>query len=180
MMMSRGQVFGAAGMLDDLARTLDVATPEDWLETIRGLEENEDGETVKARLAAMHFARSQAAREVSRLDGRGAAEAVRPGERLLDPIETSLRWWGLLLERNTISGLASGLRRLEQSIGRRIETLSPRRLRSGLELLLGSTADAVRSFDPSRQVVGHDLDRAVGLVVARRIASAEQGSGSSA
>ena len=165
------QVFGAAGMLDDLARTLDVATPEDWLETIRGLEENEDGETVKARLAAMHFARSQAAREVSQLDRRGVAEAVRPGERLLDPIETSLRWWGLLLERNTISGLASGLRRLEQSIGRRIETLSPRRLRSGLDLLLGSTADAVRSFDPSRQVVGHDLDRAVGLVVARRIAS---------
>ena len=165
------QVFGAAGMLDDLARTLDVATPEDWLETIRGLEENEDGETVKARLAAMHFARSRAAREVSQLDRRGAAEAVRPGERFLDPIETSLRWWGLLLERNTISGLASGLRRLEQSIGRRIETLSPRRLRSGLDLLLGSTADAVRSFDPSRQVVGHDLERAVGLVVARRIAA---------
>ena len=165
------QVFGAAGMLDDLARTLDAATPEDWLETIRGLEENEDGETVKARLAAMHFARSRAALEVSQLDRRGAAEAVRPGERLLDPIETSLRWWGLLLERNTISGLASGLRRLEQSIGRRIETLSPRRLRSGLGLLLGSTADAVRSFDPSRQVVGHDLERAVGLVVARRIAA---------
>ena len=29
----------------------------------------------------------------------------------------------------------------------------------------------MRSFDPSRQVVGHDLDRAVGLVVARRIAA---------
>jgi hypothetical protein len=166
------EVFGAAGMLDDLARSLDQATPEVWLETVRGLPDTEDVDTVKARLAAMHFARAVAAGAVASLEGDEDGEGpTRPGERSLDPIETSLRWWGLLLERNTISGLAGGLRRLEQSIGRRIENLSPRRLRAGLDLLLRATADAVRNFDPSRQVVGHDLDRAVGLVVARRIAA---------
>jgi hypothetical protein len=91
---------------------------------------------------------------------------------MLDPIETSLRWWGLLVERNVVSGLAGGLRRLEQSVGRRVETWPPRTLRAGLGLLVDSTVDAVRNFDPARRVVGHDLDRAVGLVVSKRIASA--------
>ena len=165
------QVFGAAGMLDELPRRLDGAPPELWLDTVRSLPEQEEVESVKARLAAMHYARSMAAAGVSRTGSGDFQEHHRLGDRVLDPIESSLRWWGLLLERNTISGLAAGLRRLEQSIGRRIETLSPRRLRSGLDLLMRATSDAVRSFDPSRQVVGHDLDRAVGLVVARRIAS---------
>lgn len=166
------EVFAAAGMLDDLARSLDSSTPEEWLRTIRALPEEEDVEIVKARIAAMHFARAVAVRDAGRLEGEAG---VRPGERLLDPIETMLRWWGLLLERNTISGLSAGLRRLEQSIGRRLETLPPRRLRTGLDLLLSSTADAIRHFDPSRRVAGHDLDRAVGLVVARRIAASPVG-----
>ena len=44
------EVFTAAGLLDDLGRSLDRSSPDEWLRTIRALPEHEDAETVKARI----------------------------------------------------------------------------------------------------------------------------------
>ncbi len=170
------EVFGAAGELDDLARRLHRTGPSERLEIVRGLPGIEDESIVEARIAAMHYARSLALDGVARLraDGRET-----PSERDIDPIEASLRWWGLLLERNTISALASGLLRFEQSAGRRVEELPRRRSEEAFRFVLGATAASVKEFDPSRRVEGHELSRAVGLGVARRVAATDLAAGTS-
>lgn len=165
------QVFAVAGFIDDLARELHRADPPTWLATVRGLAETEQDEHVRGRIAAMHFSLARARSMVEELDlGRAVTGPRPPGERRLDPIETNLRWWGLLLERNTISGFAAGLQRLEQSVGRRLEELPGPRVAPLLAILVEGTADVVRGFDPARRAAGHDLARAVGLGVSRRIA----------
>lgn len=159
------EVFAVAGAMDDLARDLARATVGEWLERIRTLPGHEDDESARARIAAMHYAggRARAAFDRSR-------DVARPGDRRLDPIESDLRWWGLLLERSTLRGCAEGLRRLEQAVGRRIEQLPAARVPAGLALVLDSVAEVVQGFDPARRVSGHTLDRAVALGVGRRLA----------
>ncbi|MAD77874.1 MAG: hypothetical protein CMJ51_00710 [Planctomycetaceae bacterium] len=165
------EVFTVAGLIDDLPRELQRADPTTWLARVRRLPQMEEDEEVRGRIAAMHFARARARSSVDELNlGRAFAGPRPPGERGLDPIETDLRWWGLLLERNTVSGLAAGLQRLEQSIGRRLEQLPGARVESLLMILLEGTVEVVLGFDPARRTEGHDLARAVGLGVSRRIA----------
>ena len=168
------EVFTVAGSIDDLPRRLEVASPEEWLERIRGLPDVESDEIVRGRIAAMHFALDRAQRAIEEIDiGRAVAAGRFPGERLLDPIEADLRWWGLLLERNVISGLPAGLQRLEQSLGRRLERVPAARVVPSLALLRSATRDVVIEFDPTRRAAGHDLARAAGLAVSRRIAASE-------
>lgn len=170
------EVFTVAGSIDDLPRELEVATPDLWLERIRELPDRESDEVVRGRIAAMHFALDRAHRAIEEIDiGRAVAAGRFPGERLLDPIETDLRWWGLLLERNVVSGLPAGLQRLEQSLGRRLERIPAARLEPALALLRSATRDVVIEFDPTRRAAGHDLARAVGLAVSRRIAASDVG-----
>lgn len=159
------EVFAVAGGIDDTARSLAGATLGDWLDRIRALPSIEDEEATRARIAAMHFAGGRARTALDRL-----VAVARPGDRRLDPIESDLRWWGLLLERSMLRGCAEGLRRLEQAVGRRIEQLPSPRVHAGLTLVLGSVSEVVLGFDPARRVSGHTLDRAVALGVGRRLA----------
>jgi hypothetical protein len=159
------EVFAAAGTIDGLARELAGATWGAWLDGIRLLPAGEDDERARGRIAAMHFAHARAHQAVTAI-----ATQSRPGFRGLDPIESDLRWWGLLLERSTLRGVAEGLRRLEQTIGRRIEDLPKPRRRPAIELVLATVADVVSTFDPTRRAAQHTLDRAVALGVGRRLA----------
>jgi phage terminase Nu1 subunit (DNA packaging protein) len=159
------EVFAVAGALDGLARDLAQASLGDWLGAVREQPSIEDEEVTRGRIAAMHFVHARAYAAIVK-----GANATRPGFRLIDPIESDLRWWGLLLERSVLRGAAEGLRRLEQTIGRRIEHLPRVRLASAIHLVLASVTDVVRGFDPTRRVAQHTLDRAVALGVGRRLA----------
>ncbi len=159
------EVFAAAGSIDDLARRLARATFGEWLQTVRDLPSAEDEEKTRGRIAAMHFAHVRAHQAVV-----AAADLKRPGLRTVDPIESDLRWWGLLLERSMLRGLAEGLRRLEQTIGRRVEHLPRGRQGPAIRLVLDSVTEVVRRFDPTRRAAQHTLDRAVALGVGRRLA----------
>ena len=166
------EVFAAAGAIDGLARDLSAASFGDWLIRIRELPGVEDEETTRGRIAAMHFVHARAHRAIA-----DAAGDARPGFRVVDPIESDLRWWGLLLERSVLRGMAEGLRRFEQTIGRRVERLPRVRLAPALGLVLASVTDVVRGFDPTRRVAQHTLDRAVALGVGRRLARESAWSG---
>ena len=136
------------------------------LETVRGSLGAEDEEIVRSRIAAMHFARARAHEGLEAVQARTGA--VR--EHDIDRVESDLRWWGMLLERATISGLGPGVQRFEQSIGRRIEQLPVKRIDDAMTLVIDGVSEAVQSFDPTRRTQGHNLDRSVGLTVSRRVA----------
>ncbi len=159
------EVFAAAGSIDGLARRLARASFGEWLQTIRDQPSAEDEEETRGRIAAMHFAHARVYHAVL-----AAAGLKRPGLRTVDPIESDLRWWGLLLERSVLRGLGEGLRRFEQTIGRRVEHLPRGRQTPAIRLVLDSTTEVVRRFDPARRAAQHTLDRAVALGVGRRLA----------
>ena len=167
------EVFGVAGLLDGEADERSRLSLADGLETIRRSQGTGDEEVDRARIAAMNFARARAREAFEKM-------ASRPGpirERDIDRVESDLRWWGMLLERATISGLGPGVQRFEQSIGRRIEQLPAKRIDDAVELVINSVSDAVRAFDPTRRTRGHSLDRSVGLTVSRRVARESAWSG---
>jgi hypothetical protein len=159
------EVFAAAGSIDGLPRRLARASFGEWLQTVRDLPSAEDEEKTRGRIAAMHFAHARAHHAVV-----AAAGLKRPGFRIVDPIESDLRWWGLLLERSVLRGVGEGLRRFEQRIGRRVEHLPRGRQEPAIRLVLDSTTEVVRRFDPTRRAAQHTLDRAVALGVGRRLA----------
>ena len=69
-----------------------------------------------------------------------------------------------------LAGLNPGLRRFEQSLGRRLDQLPAGRAATAIDLLLDAVSDGVRGFDPTRRTSGHGLARSVGLAVSRRVA----------
>ncbi len=159
------EVFSAVGIVDSLARDLTGATLGAWLEAIRAQPAAEDEEVTRGRIAAMHFAHARAHAGII-----GSASVRRPGLRTVDPVESDLRWWGLLLERSVLRGIGEGLRRFEQTIGRRVEHLPRARHGPAIRLVLDSVTEEVRRFDPTRRAAQHTLDRAVALGVGRRLA----------
>ncbi|RPG19783.1 MAG: hypothetical protein CBB69_004420 [Phycisphaera sp. TMED9] len=160
------EVFGVAGSLDGDADEQSRRSLTEVLETVRGSLGAEDEEIVRSRIAAMHFARARAHEGLEAVQARTGA--VR--EHDIDRVESDLRWWGMLLERATISGLGPGVQRFEQSIGRRIEQLPVKRIDDAMTLVIDGVSEAVQSFDPTRRTQGHNLDRSVGLTVSRRVA----------
>lgn len=159
------EVFGVAGSLDEAVSTFGTLRFFEWLEAIRGLDTEEE-EADRARIAAMNFALARARRGVDLV--RESRGAVR--ERDVDLVESHLRWWGMLLERAMLAGLNPGLRRLEQSMGRRLDQLPAARATAAIDLLLDGVSEGVRGFDPTRRTSGHGLARSVGLAVSRRVA----------
>jgi hypothetical protein len=160
------EVFGVAGLLDAKADERSRLSLADALEVIRHSLGQEDEEIIRARIAAMHFSRARAHEGLTQIASRSGP--IR--EHDIDRVESDLRWWGMLLERATISGLGSGVQRFEQSIGRRIEQLPAKRVNDAIELVIDGVADAVQAFDPTRRTRGHSLDRSVGLTVSRSVA----------
>ena len=159
------EVFGVAGSLDDAVTTFGSLKFFEWLARIRD-EEIEDEESDRARIAAMNFALARALHGIERIHDPGGP--VR--ERDVDLVESHLRWWGMLVERATLAGLQPGLRRFEQSLGRRLDQLPTARAMAAVDLLLDAVSEGVRSFDPTRRTSGHGLARSVGLAVSRRVA----------
>ena len=167
------EVFGVAGLLDGEADERSRLSFADGLEAMRRSLAVEDHEINRARIAAMHFAKARAHQEYNEM-------MSRPGpirERDIDRVESDLRWWGMLLERATISGLGPGVQRFEQSIGRRIEQLPIQRVNDAIELVINGVSHAVQAFDPTRRTRGHSLDRSVGLTVSRQVARTSAWSG---
>ena len=161
-----GRVFGAAGLLDLRCRREAGLALGAWLASVRA-DPDVDEEWTRQSIAAMHFALWRASR---------AAETILDGTRSttvdrLDAIESDLRWWGLLRERSVRTGLTSGLRRVEQSLGRAIEGLPSQRIVELLDRLVVTTASVVDGFDPERRVLDHTLDRACGLAASRMMAT---------
>jgi len=159
------EVFGVAGSLDDEVSTFGGFRFFEWMEGIRD-RRTEDEESDRARIAAMNFALARARLGVDAI--RDAGGPIR--ERDVDLVESHLRWWGMLLERAMLAGLNPGLRRFEQSLGRRIDQLPAARAMTAVNLLLDAVSEGVRGFDPSRRASGHGLARSVGLAVSRRVA----------
>ncbi len=160
------EVFGVAGSLDAEADEQSRRSLVEMLEAVRRSLGVEDEEAVRARIAAMHFARARAHEGLEKMKAR--AGAIR--EHDIDRVESDLRWWGMLLERAAISGLGPGVQRFEQSIGRRIEQLPVKRVDDAMTLVIDGVSEAVQAFDPTRRTRGHNLDRSVGLTVSRRVA----------
>jgi len=163
-----GRVFGAAGLLDARCRAEAHGSLSTWLAGVRHGEAS-DPETVRERLAAMHFALWRAHRGLASV----ATDDRPPTATGLDAIESDVRWWALLRERSIQEGLAAGLRRLEQSIGRSIEDLPAGRLLELLDRLVETTATVVDGFDPQRRVLEHSLERACGLAASRMMATVD-------
>lgn len=159
------EVFGVAGLLDDSVATFAELGLFEWLSRIRD-QDQADEESDRARIAAMNFALARARRGVDAITRDGGA--VR--ERDLDLVESHLRWSGMLLERAMLAGLNAGLRRFEQSVGRRLDQLPAARAMAALDLLLDAVSSGIREFDPTRRASGHALHRSVGLAVSRRVA----------
>ena len=159
------EVFGVAGALDEAVSTFGSLRFFEWLAQIRDHEIG-DEESDRARIAAMNFALARARRGLDAIHDAGGP--IR--ERDLDLVESHLRWSGMLLERATLAGLNPGLRRFEQSLGRRLDQLPTPRAMIAVDLLLDAVSDGVRSFDPTRRTSGHGLARSVGLAVSRRVA----------
>lgn len=165
-----GRVFGAAGLLDLRCRDEARGTLEDWLTAVRR-EPGTDSESSRQWMAAMHFALWRATRHAEEI----LVVDRSPTLDRLDAVESDLRWWALLRERSVRSGLASGLRRLEQSLGREIEALPILRIRELLDRLVVTTAAVVDGFDPERRVLDHTLERACGLAASRMMATVDPG-----
>ena len=159
------EVFGVAGSLDGEVSRFDAYRFFDWLEAIRE-HETDDEESDRARIAAMNFALARARHGVDAI--RDAGGPIR--ERDVDLVESHLRWWGMLLERAMLAGLNPGLRRFEQSLGRRLDQLPASRATTAIDLLLDGVSEGIRGFDPTRRTSGHGLARSVGLAVSRRVA----------
>ena len=159
------EVFGVAGALDEAVSTFGSLRFFEWLAQIRD-HETGDEESDRARIAAMNFALARACHGIDAI--RDSGGPIR--EREVDLVESHLRWWGMLLERATLARLHPGLRRFEQSLGRRLDQLPTARAMIAVDLLLDAVSDGVRSFDPTRRTSGHGLARSVGLAVSRRVA----------
>ena len=112
----------------------------------------------------MHFLHGRAASAIDSLP-------LKAGERAIDPVERDLGWSGRLLERTVIGIMHAAIRRYEQSVQVRLEAYSPRQVIWVIEVLLERVAGVVLAFDPTRRGTMGRLERAVGLEVARTVAS---------
>ena len=163
-----GRVFGVAGQLDLRCRNEARGTLEAWLADVR-TERGTDSESARQWMAAMHFALWRARRHAEEM----LVADRSPTVDRVDAVESDLRWWALLRERSVRSGLASGLQRLEQSLGREIEALPIPRIRELLDRLIVTTAAVVDGFDPERRVLDHTLERACALAASRMMATVD-------
>ena len=158
------EIFTSAGELDGRIDQVLATEASAWLSAVREIGRGENADAVANRIAAMHFLHGRAARAIENLPPRA-------GDRLLDPVERDLAWGGRLLERTVIGVMDAAVRRYEQSTDVRLEARSTEEIVPIIEWLLERTAAVVRGFDPTRRGTLNRLERAVGLEVARAVAS---------
>jgi len=90
-----------------------------------------------------------------------------PGARLLDDVETSLRWATLIKRRITSAALPTAIRTIEQHLGRRLALQPSDSIRSHLALAVGTISDVTETIDPGRS---QRLERRCRFAIARELA----------
>jgi hypothetical protein len=82
-------------------------------------------------------------------------------------------WSSWLLQRAAIGVGGESLRRLEQSLGRRLSSLDANAIDCAIAFVLRAAAQAIQGFDPARKDALEALPRSVGFAVARGVAQQE-------
>ena len=163
-MPDAAEVFAAAGGLDDQAARLHEMEVHPWLEFIREGGTRDSVERMNSRIATMHFVHARASQGID-------AFGENSGSRLVDPVEQDLAWGGQLLERTVLGLMHVAVRRFEQSVDFRLDTMSHVDAVNIIHALFDRTAAVVLPFDPGRKGAEAALERAVGLGVAKSVAS---------
>lgn len=163
---SADEVFAVAGQLDDVAANAAVLDGHGLLELLQRIEHVDDRDDANSRIAALHYLHARAWSAL-------AANARTLSLRTLDKIERDIVWSDLLLERASLGVGGEAVRRLEQSLGTRLNTLNDDSILAAIGFVLQCAAKAIERFDPAKKDAFKALPRSVGFAVARGVAQQE-------
>lgn len=123
-----------------------------------------------AQLMAVRFLLWSAQKSTRQLSAN--RPSIRPSEKILDRIETDLRWARLLLRSLLIQSMPMIVTRLKIWSGGEIESLTPAAQKKVLALCAESLLMVVRESSPANIASGRvRIERALSLAVERRLIS---------